>query len=263
MTGSELAQLGSDHDVRLVAALSVTALISIETYLVGRWYRWAPRLRTTMTDASIFGVDLLLRGLAMPLRLAVFIGLGSLIPWELEASAVTLLLTYIGVDFIYYWKHRLFHATRLGWALHRTHHSSEELNFLATFRLNWIEAGLSYFFFIPLVLTGLPAPVLFILVEINDGWQFLCHTRLVNRLPWLDRVVNTPNIHRVHHARDPRLADRNFGSTLMIWDRLFGTYHPGLEYVECGLEQGSPRTIMAIQFGGLRELFSAPRSRSE
>ncbi len=90
------------------------------------------------------------------------------------------------------------------------------------------------------------------LIEFNDGWQFVCHTELVNRWRFLDRFMNTPNIHRVHHSKDPALANKNYGSTFMIWDRLFGTYHPGLDEVDAGVEGRDPGDgIVAIQFGGV------------
>jgi len=246
------------------AAVVLLVLVLLETgYLVAA-RGIIPSTRTTVVNASIFAVDLILRGLGLAVRLAAFVWLGSLVPWSLEPTVLSLVATYVAVDFIYYWKHRLFHATRLGWALHSTHHSSTELNFLATFRLNWIEAMLSYFFFAPLALVGLPPVVLLLLIELNDGWQFVCHTQLVNRFKWLDRFVNTPNIHRVHHARQRELYDRNFGSTLMLWDRLFGTYHPGLEHSESGIEGDErPDRIMVIEFGGLARLVREWRRESQ
>jgi hypothetical protein len=37
-------------------------------------------------------------------------------------------------------------------------------------------------------------------------------------------VLNTASAHRVHHGSNRRYLDRNHGSILIIWDRLFGTY---------------------------------------
>jgi hypothetical protein len=55
-------------------------------------------------------------------------------------------------------------------------------------------------------------------------YQFWIHTRLVPRLGPLEWVLNTPSHHRVHHGRNPRYIDRNHGGTLIVWDRLFGTF---------------------------------------
>ncbi len=45
----------------------------------------------------------------------------------------------------------------------------------------------------------------------------------------LDLVLNLPSHHRVHHAINPRYLDKNYGATLIVWDRLFGTYEEELE----------------------------------
>jgi hypothetical protein len=38
--------------------------------------------------------------------------------------------------------------------------------------------------------------------------------------------MNTPSHHRVHHGSNPRYIDRNHAGSLIIWDRLFGTFEP-------------------------------------
>ncbi|MEM9863335.1 MAG: sterol desaturase family protein [Myxococcota bacterium] len=212
----------------------------------------SPDVGAHAANGAIFAVDPLLRGFTLAARVATFCFVANLVPWSLEATPLTLLVAYVLVDFVYYWKHRFMHSFDLGWALHSTHHSSERLTFFATFRLNWIESFFSYYAFLPLALLGLPALWLLLLIEINDGWQFVCHTDLVSRFKGLDRVFNTPNIHRVHHSRNPELSQKNYGSTFMIWDRLFGTYHPGLEEVDAGVEGRSPTNHpLRIQFDGL------------
>ena len=37
-------------------------------------------------------------------------------------------------------------------------------------------------------------------------------------------MLNTPSHHRVHHGRNPRYIDSNYGGMLIVWDRLFGTF---------------------------------------
>jgi hypothetical protein len=55
-------------------------------------------------------------------------------------------------------------------------------------------------------------------------YQFWSHTQLVGKLGWADRVFVTPSNHRCHHGSNTYCLDRNYGGTLIIWDRLFGTY---------------------------------------
>jgi hypothetical protein len=61
-------------------------------------------------------------------------------------------------------------------------------------------------------------------VLLNLAFQFFVHTQAIGKLGWLEYVLNTPSIHRVHHARNDRYIDRNYAGVLVIWDRLFGSY---------------------------------------
>lgn len=60
--------------------------------------------------------------------------------------------------------------------------------------------------------------------QFNRLFQFLIHTEAVQTLGPLELVLNTPSHHRVHHGRDRYCIDKNYGGTLIIWDRLFGTF---------------------------------------
>ena len=55
-------------------------------------------------------------------------------------------------------------------------------------------------------------------------YQFWIHTELVRSLGPFEWVLNTPSHHRVHHGSNPRYIDRNHAGTLIVWDRLFGTF---------------------------------------
>ena len=48
-------------------------------------------------------------------------------------------------------------------------------------------------------------------------------------------MLNTPSHHRVHHGSNPKYLDRNHGSILIVWDRLFGTFQREEEPVVYGL----------------------------
>jgi hypothetical protein len=63
----------------------------------------------------------------------------------------------------------------------------------------------------------------------NLIWQFWVHTRLIGKLGPLEWVFNTPSHHRVHHGRNLKYLDKNFAGTLIIWDRMFGTFEPEAE----------------------------------
>lgn len=129
-----------------------------------------------------------------------------------------------GWDFIYYWNHRLMHESRLMWAIHVVHHSSEHYNLSTALRQPVAD---SFGIFVPMgILSALgirPA-----LIEMARGvnliYQFWIHTETVPKLGRFEEIFNTASHHRVHHGSNQRYLDRNHGSILIIWDRLFGTF---------------------------------------
>ena len=130
----------------------------------------------------------------------------------------------MGVDFLYYWWHRLSHEVSFLWAAHVVHHQSEDYNLAVALRQAPLTNLTIWVFYAPLALVGVPAPVYATTAAFSTLYQFWIHTGLVGRLGPLERVINTPSLHRVHHAINPRYLDKNYGATFMIWDRLFGTY---------------------------------------
>jgi sterol desaturase/sphingolipid hydroxylase (fatty acid hydroxylase superfamily) len=61
---------------------------------------------------------------------------------------------------------------------------------------------------------------------VNLLYQFWIHTETIDRLGPPEAVLNTPSHHRVHHGSNSHYLDRNHGSILIVWDRLFGTFEP-------------------------------------
>jgi len=141
-----------------------------------------------------------------------------------SASAAAWVACFLGVDFLYYWFHRLSHEVNAFWAAHVVHHQSEDYNLAVALRQGAFQGWFSWFFYLPLAILGFP-PLMFLAVSsVNTLYQFWIHTRTIGRLGPLEWVLNTPSNHRVHHGRNPRYIDRNHGGTLIVWDRLFGTY---------------------------------------
>jgi sterol desaturase/sphingolipid hydroxylase (fatty acid hydroxylase superfamily) len=147
----------------------------------------------------------------------------GLVRWA-EGSLVPYVLAFVGVDFCYYWFHRGSHAVAGLWAIHVVHHQSEEMNISVALRQPWSSDISALLFFWPLPLLGVPKEAFFLAVGCLSLYEALMHSRLTRRTgPW-GWVFNTPSYHRLHHARDAEYLDRNFGSTLIIWDRLFGSF---------------------------------------
>jgi sterol desaturase/sphingolipid hydroxylase (fatty acid hydroxylase superfamily) len=129
-------------------------------------------------------------------------------------------------DFAYYWMHRLSHVVNILWAGHVVHHSSEEFNLTVALRQSSLHGFMSWVFYMPLALLGVPVTMWLICHALNLVYQFWIHTREVDRLGPLEWVINTPSHHRVHHGVNPEYQDKNFAGTFIIWDRLFGTFEP-------------------------------------
>lgn len=151
-------------------------------------------------------------------------------------SGWTFALLLLLQDLLYYGFHRMSHRVRWLWASHVTHHSSERLNLSTAFRqsLTYPVSGM-WVFWLPLAVLGFPPDWVILAVGLNLAAQFLVHTQLGGTWPSLSRWLNTPSLHRVHHARNPAYIDRNYAGVLAIWDRMFGSYTPETEAPEYGI----------------------------
>lgn len=152
-----------------------------------------------------------------------------------RSSASVWIACFIGVDFLYYWYHRLAHEINFMWAAHVVHHQSEDYNLAVALRQSSLQPFQSMVFYWPLALIGFPPTVFVSCAAINTLYQFWIHTQAIDRLGFLEAVLMTPSHHRVHHGRNPIYIDRNHGGTFIFWDKLFGTYQREEEEVAYGV----------------------------
>jgi sterol desaturase/sphingolipid hydroxylase (fatty acid hydroxylase superfamily) len=134
------------------------------------------------------------------------------------------ILLFLGVDLAYYWFHRIAHEYNATWATHVVHHSSEDYNLAVALRQSSFKGLFSWVFYLPLALLGFPLTWFAAMLSFVVLYQFGIHTRTIGKLGPLECVFNTPSHHRVHHARNLKYLDKNYGGTLIIWDRMFGTF---------------------------------------
>ena len=162
--------------------------------------------------------------------------------WPELPFVLNIALGFLFLDCLRYWLHRLFHAVPWLWRLHSLHHADSDLDVSTSYRHHPIEflAG-SALFWVVFVVSGFPAAV--------AAGYFLCASLLAFcqhgnvRLPpsWeavLQKIVVTPDMHRLHHSVALDEANSNFGFLFSFWDRLFATHR-----------QISPAAHEKVQFG--------------
>lgn len=135
------------------------------------------------------------------------------------------IIAFIGIDFAGYWTHRFSHEINLFWNRHIIHHSSEEFNLSCALRQSVSEIfAIFTILYLPMALSGVPKEVIGVIAPLHLFAQFWYHTRLINRMGWLEKIIVTPSHHRVHHAINPEYMDKNYGQIFIFWDKWFGTF---------------------------------------
>ena len=150
--------------------------------------------------------------------------------YKLEPIWLAIFIAFIVQDFSGYWLHRMNHRVNILWNRHIIHHSSEEFNLSCALRQE-ISAIVRFgaIFMIPAALLGISPAIFAVLGPIHLFMQFWYHTRLINKMGWLEKFLVTPSHHRVHHAINTKYMDKNYGQILIVWDKLFGTFQAELE----------------------------------
>ena len=168
-------------------------------------------------------------------------------------------LCFFADDLSYYWYHRCSHEIRFFWASHTVHHSPEDYTLAGGLRIPWtasISGSFIFWSWMPLV--GFNPMMVLTMKALSVIYQFWMHTELINKLPnWFDTFFNTPYYHRVHHASDTLYLDKNHAGTLIIWDKMFGTFQKEVFPPHYGLTKkiGSQNPFV-IAFDGWKDLFN-------
>ncbi len=154
---------------------------------------------------------------------------------DLGAGPAAVAAAIVGWDFIYYWNHRFMHESRYMWAIHVVHHSSERYNLSTALRQPVADALGTFVPYSLLSLLGVRPALIAQARGINLLYQYWIHTDTIRSLGPLEEVLNTASHHRVHHGSNQQYLDRNHGSILIVWDRLFGTFERERDPVVYGL----------------------------
>ena len=222
--------------LRLAIFLGLFALFAAIEALVPRRDRRQARARRWLTNWGItIANTLALRALALLLPLLAVgaaldaasqgWGLLNLLDWP---AWIEVLIAILVLDFAIWLQHLVTHKVPLLWRLHRVHHADVDIDVTTAIRFHPVEIALSMLLKIGLVYLLGPSALAVILFEIIlNGTAMFNHANIRLPLPLdavLRRVLVTPDMHRVHHSIHRAEHDSNYGFSLSVWDRIFGTY---------------------------------------
>jgi len=204
-----------------IYAVLIPLEIIISNFHGWKFYSLKETLVNIYLNVTNAAIDLLLRGVAFGVLL-FFYQFHFQMHWH---PFVYWTLLFLCEDVLFWLEHFVDHHVRLFWAVHVTHHSSEEYNLTTGFRSSVFMPFYRYLYFIPLALLGFEPLDIFFMYALTQTYGILVHTQGVKSLPsWIEFIFVTPSHHRVHHASNIPYLDKNMGMVLIIWDRLFGTF---------------------------------------
>jgi sterol desaturase/sphingolipid hydroxylase (fatty acid hydroxylase superfamily) len=232
---NHIAGLGAVQTMMLILGLLAVSITAIEGVAIGRkgdrsgqpydWRAFWTTVRINLWRAVAESIPMgVVLGVALPFGAWCYEHRLWTVPMDTWWGWVAMFFT---LEFFYYWLHRAGHRIRWYWASHAIHHSGNQYNLAAAFRQS-ITGKVSggFVFFAPQCFLGFSPDTVLIAYGLNLVYQFWIHTDLVNKLGFLEGILNTPSAHRVHHAANVEYLDCNYGGTIMLFDRLFGTYTP-------------------------------------
>jgi sterol desaturase/sphingolipid hydroxylase (fatty acid hydroxylase superfamily) len=202
----------------LLSALLFVVLAALEAIF--------PRRRRSLPRAKRWRTNILIAALAAASYAAQHhIGLFNWTDWPVWVEFAFALIL---LDLAIYAQHIATHKIPLLWALHKVHHADRDFDVTTAIRFHPVEIILSMLYKSALVLLLGPSLLaVFVFALLLNLCAMFNHSNL--RLPgWLDKrlrlLLVTPDMHRVHHSTVPGETDSNYGFSIALWDRIFGTY---------------------------------------
>lgn len=199
----------------------------------------APTIGKLLSGIAIFasvmtlGALMMMPGLAQDLRAGVVRE-----TWVSSQPAVVQIvgLLFLG-DLVGYWSHRAFHHLGPLWRLHAVHHSSRQVDWLASARVHPLNDVLSNVIVaIPLVALGFTGTAIASFAPILTLYALMLHANLSWTFGPLRHVITSPVFHRWHHTTEEQALNTNFAGLFSVIDHVFGTYY-------------MPRGVQPTEFG--------------
>jgi sterol desaturase/sphingolipid hydroxylase (fatty acid hydroxylase superfamily) len=187
---------------------------------------WGNDLVNLLCNAVLIPLGLLAAVSAMlwAIGLTVPHGVGEAVraqPLWLQAAEAILI-----ADIGFYLAHRAFHAVPFLWKFHAVHHSIEELDWLAAYRVHPIDQILTKSLsLLPVFALGFSDAAV-VIFAVTYQWQSIAiHSNNRLGLGPLKWIFATPQFHHWHHANEPGALDKNFAGQLVFLDWIGGTLH--------------------------------------
>jgi sterol desaturase/sphingolipid hydroxylase (fatty acid hydroxylase superfamily) len=270
MAPSLLSELGRNPTISAAAILAAMALVALLEAVIplSRRTHWnrahlVPNLTLTLftfSTSALFNGALVVGLVELQAK-----GFGALGLLELGPAAHTGAVLLI-LDFSFYVAHVAMHKLPFFWRFHAVHHSDPAVDVTTSIRQHPVESAIRYAFMAAFAAAAGASPAAFAVYRIASALNALPEHANVSAPFWLDRVLSLfttwPNVHKLHHSRDPRETDTNYGNLFSFWDRLFGTFvspRAGMR-VACGLEgfdEPAKQTTFALLIEPFRDGQSA------
>jgi sterol desaturase/sphingolipid hydroxylase (fatty acid hydroxylase superfamily) len=219
--------LGSElPDLIQYAVPGFILLVALEAAADAVMRRDLYKFKDTAASLTMGVGNLLVNLLAKALQFSIFTALHRFALFHIAYQWWAWLLLFFADDFTYYWFHRVSHESRIFWASHVVHHSSQRYNLSTALRQTWTGSFMGFVFWLWLPIVGFPPAMIMTMQALSLLYQFWIHTELIRTMGPAEQILNTPSHHRVHHGSNPKYIDRNHAGTLIVWDKLFGTFEP-------------------------------------
>ena len=247
-----------------VIAIPIFALlIAVEAYLVIRENRENFDCKDTWANIFIGFLSVVWGALFGLVTSLFYLWAYEFAPVKMPMNAWWAWLILLCVDdFAYYWFHRISHEVRFFWNFHVVHHSSNQYNLSVAVRQSWFSGIAHWIIYLPIAFLGFPLWAFLTMHGLNLIYQFWIHTKLVGRIGFLEKILNTPSHHRVHHGVNDDYLDRNYAGVFIIWDKLFGTFTKETEEPRYGIIKPiESYNWLWINSHGWAEMFAAMREK--
>lgn len=272
----EISGLGNLTIKTIVLFLSITIVVFLlELFIVGWQKSSIKRIlkfdKTVQSDLICWFLEIfnLMNFLAFLVTLGTIYYLSGVVQRNLQFDLlaftknyyIQFIILFVVGDFKNYWYHAVFHKFNPLWEIHEFHHSATCLTITTTFRDNFMQIAIGKVFDVILfVLLGTPTFVYVFISALSSAHKMLIHSSIQSDWGFIGKyILVSPAAHRLHHSIHEKHYNKNLGSTLIIWDRIFKTYHPAEEITEIGIPNNNynQKGFISDIYFGLKKAFNS------